>query len=198
LNNFIPGIKLTLTKNRESIDFLDLTVFRYDNKIHFKTFQKSINIYQYLPSLSKHDKSVIAGYIKGEILRYHRNSTLPSDRQRMIYIFFSRLCKRGFSLRYLHGIFSKINFDEHVRNVEPINSENKLKIIPLIVPFYDSVLTRILKRQIYTLNLRPECDYLKIRLMTAFKRSKNILELVSSSNISKQNLTFLGENGLLN
>lgn len=186
MNAYIPGIKLTFVRSSQSVDFLDLTITKNaENKIEFSTFRKAINVYQYLPSSSNHNNATINGYIYGEMLRQLRNNTKPADRESNIYFFYLKLRQRGFSANYLHRIMLKINLQDRKAAARPIEDK---KIIPFIIPFYRSTLTRDIKHVLYKLSERPECTYLRIRPILAFKRTPNILTLCGGSGITKAQL----------
>ncbi|KAL7533529.1 hypothetical protein ACHAWF_004530 [Thalassiosira exigua] len=55
-----------------SVDFLDLTISIEDQRIQTKTFQKSINLYQYLPFQSTHLPSMMRGIIYSLMKNYRR------------------------------------------------------------------------------------------------------------------------------
>jgi hypothetical protein len=186
MNNFIPGIKLSFVRNLQSVDFLDLTVTKSaDDKIEFSTFRKAINVYQYLPRSSNHNNATITGYIYGEMLRQVRNNTDRELRASNIHFFYLKLRQRGFPAAYLHRIMMKVDLDKRRKDPKPDDGK---KIIPFIIPFYPSALTRHLKRLLHDFAERQECTYLKIRPVLAFKRTANILQLCGGSAISAAHL----------
>ena len=63
-------IKLTYTASDSSIDFLDLTIFRHNESIACKVFQKALNRYAYIPHQSFHPRATFKVFIYGEMLRY--------------------------------------------------------------------------------------------------------------------------------
>lgn len=54
---------MNVTTSTTAVAFLDLTVYKHENKIAFRTFQKELNVYQYLPRQSQHNPACIRGYI---------------------------------------------------------------------------------------------------------------------------------------
>ena len=186
MNQYIPGIQLTFKRSIRSVDFLDLTITKNpENKIEFTTYRKAINVYQYLPMSSNHNNATITGYIYGEMLRQLRNNSKLADRESNIYFFYLKLRQRGFPANYLHRIMLKINTcDRHA--IARIADDKK--VIPFIVPFYRSALTRNLKQLFHELAGRSECNYLKIRPIITFRKTPNILSLCGGSNITTDQL----------
>ena len=100
LNKFHPSLHFTSQQSVTSIDFLDLTIykgpfFEFTHTLDTKSFQKQLNLYQYLHFSSHHEKKVFKAIIKGECVQYVR--TLESYTH-TLHLFKTRLQKRG----YLH------------------------------------------------------------------------------------------------
>ena len=70
-------IKLTYVISERSISFLDLFLYKDQafNTLQFSTFQKPLNKYLYIPFESFHPASNKSAFIKGELMRYARNSS---------------------------------------------------------------------------------------------------------------------------
>ena len=148
MNAYIPNIHLTFSFSQKSVNFLDLSIFSSNNQLMFRTFQKSFNIYQYLPPFYLHSPSCISGFIKGELIRFVRSNTLLADRLIFANLFRKRLLARGYSSSYLAKIFSS-HFFFDTPPCCPLFYE---KIIPLIIPFYRSLITLNCRKLIRFLN----------------------------------------------
>lgn len=74
LNDFHPKIKYTHSTSTKAVDFLDLIYkgldFHMTNKLDLKTYQKPLNLYQYLEFTSNHPQTIFKGIIRGECIRY--------------------------------------------------------------------------------------------------------------------------------
>jgi hypothetical protein len=80
-NSIDPKIKATFASSFSSVVFLDdLEIFKLDNSLAVRTYQKSLNLYQYLPCLSNHPEHTLTGWIKAELLRYVRTNTRLEER----------------------------------------------------------------------------------------------------------------------
>ena len=77
LNTKSGRIKLTHCISDSSISFLDLFLYRdaSSSVLQFSTFLKPLNKYLYIPFESFHPSSNKKAFIKGELIRYARNSS---------------------------------------------------------------------------------------------------------------------------
>lgn len=77
LNSKTDRIKLTYCISESSISLLDLFLYRDTsmNVLQFSTFQKPLNKYLYIPFESFHPSTNKKAFIKGELMRYARNSS---------------------------------------------------------------------------------------------------------------------------
>ena len=76
LSNKNDRIKLTYCVSESSIAFLDLFLFRdASDVLQFSTFQKPLDKYLYIPFESFHPSSNKKAFIKGELMKYARNSS---------------------------------------------------------------------------------------------------------------------------
>lgn len=183
MNAFIPDIHLSFQRSTASVDFLDVTVFKFDGKVCFKTFQKAFNIYQYLPPFTFHNPACISGFIKGELIRFVRSNTLLSDRFSFFQLFRKRLLARGYSQRYLSKIFASVDISTR----QPIApATNSRFVIPLVVPFYRNLISNRCKYLVHFLNKHFMDLDSEHRFLVAFKRNPNLLQLCHRSNISKE------------
>lgn len=79
-----------------SVNFLDLTVsIGPSGEILTKTYQKKINLYQYLPPHSAHNPNVMKGVVYSLLRQYKRQNSLPSDYIKQAKLLFQRLVARG-------------------------------------------------------------------------------------------------------
>ena len=183
MNRFIEGIKLTFNHSVSSVDFLDLTIFKFEHKIAFRTFQKPLNIYQYLPPVSCHPPACISGFIKGELVRFVRTNTHLDDRRRLCLLFRSRLLARGYSKSYLDRIFRSISLANRFLAKPP--SVNQF-LIPLVIPWFPNDITFSLRKLIRFLNSHFSESDSGFKFILAFKRNPSLLQLSTRSNISPE------------
>ncbi|KAL7523901.1 hypothetical protein ACHAWF_000737 [Thalassiosira exigua] len=79
----------------KSVDFLDLTLTIDHNEISAKTYQKSMNLYQYIPPTSAHPPSMMKGVIYILMRTYFVQNTKRSDYLDMAQKLFDRHVARG-------------------------------------------------------------------------------------------------------
>ena len=101
LNTFHPNLHFTHQQSSSSIDFLDLTIykgpfFEFTNILDTKTFQKQLNLYQYLHYSSHHTSNIFKAIITGECVRYIRTNTTRETYATIVQSFKKRLYKRGY------------------------------------------------------------------------------------------------------
>ena len=124
------GLLFTNTIHEDQINFLDLTIYKNKmNKLEYKTYFKSISRYQYVSYLSTHPIHTKKGMIKGELIRYKRNSSTELTFNSSKNDFQLRLFMMNYPLDFMDKEFNKVHWNTS------INNEQRKKIIfPLVVP----------------------------------------------------------------
>ena len=120
-NNLAPRITVNWSKPSNEVDYLDFHIYKYkgvsDNKVSLvtETFQKPLNTYGYIPFNSFNLRHCKKAFIKGELIRYVKNSSNLKAFEKMKVLFWTRLRRRGYPPKFLQPIFelvqySRINF----------------------------------------------------------------------------------------
>ena len=141
LNSFHPNLRFTHEYSETSIDFLDLTIFKgptfhCTNLLDTKTYQKPLNLYQYLHYTSTHQNQVYKSIIKGECIRYARTNTTKEFYRATLYRFKQRLVKRGYPSIFIDKVFKSVNYDHRQRylhrhqHLQPTCSPPLFKCVP--------------------------------------------------------------------
>jgi hypothetical protein len=102
-------IKINWNISQQSVVFLDLVISISNNSISTKIFQKTSNIFQYIPPTSFHKPQQLHNFIGAELERFFFLSSTYSDYVQTSCLFWHRLIKRGYSHSILHQIYSKFN-----------------------------------------------------------------------------------------
>lgn len=141
LNSHHPTIKLKATIHNQSVDFLDVTVFKGKNfktkrTLDTKVYFKPTDSHQLLHKNSFHPKHTFKAIIKSQIIRFHRICNNKSDFEEACTTMFKALKPRGYSCRFLRYIKSQtlkeLNPPKPTLNgCSPCN-ENKCKTCPFI------------------------------------------------------------------
>ena len=102
-NNFHPYVKFTYDISNTNVDFLDIHLYKgqrfaEEQVLDMKTYFKPTNSFMYLQRNSCHSKHVFSGFIKGETIRYIRNTNNTDELKSIVSKFRSRLINRGYSL----------------------------------------------------------------------------------------------------
>ncbi len=112
LNNHHPAIKLTARVEKQSIDFLDVSIFKAGDytetgQLQTKVFFKTTDTHQLLHKASYHPKHTFSGIIKSQIMRFYRICSQESDFNEACTTLFQALRKRGYTIRFLRNIKSQ-------------------------------------------------------------------------------------------
>lgn len=203
-----PYLQFNLTEISDRQPFLDIEFhINRENKqkrLEYKTYQKNTNLYSYIQPNSCHPKSCKKGFIKGELLRYLRNSSTENAFLTSRLAFFIRLKSRGYKEPFLDPIFCSINYADRPRYFpeladrtqrtgqnSPSLTIEKQKIMPIILPYCPFAPKLRLKGLILDeVNRLQEgmskTFFQKFKFITAYKSQKNILRTVSNASITKQ------------
>ena len=114
LNSKDQRIQLTHCISELSISFLDLFLYRDGSSsvLQFSTFQKPLNKYLYIPFESFHPSSNKKAFIKGELMRYARNSSSFKSFSETRERFWKRLRLRGYPFAFLLPMFREIRYSD--------------------------------------------------------------------------------------
>ena len=141
LNRLMEGIIVfTSDIGRDSVPFLDLVIFkgkkfRSSSMFDFKVFQKTTNLYQYIPFQSEHPISTVKGFIRGELTRYCINSSCFKYFSEIRTLFYLRLRARGYPHSLLLAQFKLVSYSIRSSKLSPPPKLDMGKPIFLNLPF---------------------------------------------------------------
>jgi hypothetical protein len=120
INSMHPTLKFTHEWSKTEINFLDLTLFkgnRFENYqiLDMKCFSKPCDTFQYLSRDSSHPKACFHGMVKGEAIRYIRNSSSEYEYKHKLDFFISKLLIRGYEKSEVLNCLSDISYNR--RNI---------------------------------------------------------------------------------
>lgn len=101
----------------DSVDFLDLTISIDNGKISTKTFQKDLNLYQYIMPTSAHPPWMMPGIIYSLMKKYKRQNTYEHDYNDMAVKLFKRHVARGWDRATMKRYI--LDADERLRRPKP-------------------------------------------------------------------------------
>ena len=73
-----------------------------------KTYQKSLNLYAYIPRHSAHPPGLLRALIISQLSRYHRQCTKLADYAHFAHLLLKRLMKRGYGQKEIEPLFLEV------------------------------------------------------------------------------------------
>jgi hypothetical protein len=146
IRNLLKVVGISLNEDIQTsfyaVNFLDIYIFKKENRLMTSLYQKPMNNFLYLPFSSMHPTSTLTGWIKGELIRMQRYTSLRTDYNASKALFYCRLLARCYPKFILDPIFSRINFTL-------IPKIDKPEALSLILPYGKrnlSSLTTVIKK----------------------------------------------------
>ena len=141
LNSFHTNLNFTHEQSHLSINYLDLTIykgtfFHFTNLLDTKTYQKQLNLYQYLHFTSTHPPKIYKAIIRGECIRYARTNTTYETYKATVHNFKLRLRKRGYPDRVITKNTSIVKYSKrqeyltHSQRLQPTCYPPLFKSVP--------------------------------------------------------------------
>ena len=189
-NSYHQLLKFTYEISESSMIFLDTEIykgkrFKDHGILDIKLYTKPTNTFQYLHRSSAHNASVFKGFIKGECIRYARNTSDPSILQTELNKFKTRLLKRGYSLYEIQPIIQKffhINRKELLKIDKCIRPKQHPNV--MVTKFDPRIkhLKKDLTKYWHKLIKDDRCKLIfQTEPMVAYSKHKNIGDIVTSS-----------------
>ena len=180
MNDLHRNIKLNWNVRRNMVEFLDLVIYkgpRWPHHLDYRTHQKALNSYLYLPWSSFHPTPSKLSFIAAELLRYARNCSQRSDYIQVKKLFGNRLKQRGYPVQVINRVFSTIHYSARFSQLFEPNPHrgNVSSVAPLVFKTrYDDITRSIHWGKI--LNPKPLFDE-PPRIITAYRRHRNLFEI---------------------
>lgn len=192
LNAHHASIKVKAVVEDSAIDFLDTTVykgpdFQATGRLETKVFFKATDTHALLHQQSYHPRHTFRGIVLSQLLRFRRICSREDSFQEAKKILFKALRGRGYSRSKLRTIYQ-----EHCRSQNgqgSLPSQGEGVLVPAIFSFSPSAveLMRRVKRNFReTLASIPEGA--EINLRSAYKRNRNLGDLLVHSRLPKEGM----------
>ena len=174
-----------------SVVFLDLTISIERGQIVYKTFQKALNLYQYIPPTSAHPPWMMRGIIYSLMRNYRRQNTNIDDYYNVAIKLFDRHVARGWdraTMRdYILDADRKLSFPSPTtqpNNTPPTTPSNKERLF-IHMEYQPHDIPRKHVRAIYDMTCKEVFEHeLGITQTTiAYSRPKNIKDLVTKAKL---------------
>jgi hypothetical protein len=191
INSVDEKLKFSLEYSQKSIAFLDLRICLSNGRARLATFQKTMNKYLYLPFGSNHPKAAKKGFIKGELIRYVRNSSDFKTFANTRLLFRLRLQARGYPRFFIDSIFKTVKYSDrqtYLADKEP-NEETTPNGKRIVTAFlktrfcrrtHDMKIPSILRAHLTALNSNAEMRS-EIKPVVCFTRGKNLADRLTAS-----------------
>jgi hypothetical protein len=130
INSMHPTLKFTYDWSKTEINFLDLTIYkdvRFTNTqvLDIKCFSKPCDTFQYLSRNSSHPNACFRGMIKGEAIRYIRNSSSETEYKHKLDFFTTKLQERGYKKSEVLDCLADISYKRRNVYLEDIKKKTK-------------------------------------------------------------------------
>jgi hypothetical protein len=189
LNSF-GLLRWDIDEPSSSIDYLDLTITIKDRRIITQTYQKEMNLYQYLPPHSSHPPSTLRGMIYSLMRTYFKQNTLKQDYVNTVILMFHHLLARGWDRYTLKDtiLAADVKLQQLDQQVNP--QENQAIIAPreslfFHLPYHPHDIPRRRLRQLFNYHCQETfSSYLGIDKFTvAYSRHKNLREHLTQARL---------------
>ena len=187
----------------KQVDFLDLTLWIDGDKILTKTYQKPINLYQYITPTSAHPPGMIKSMIFGSLRRYFEQNSRTEDFWTIAMQLYHRLKARGWDRATLEPIF--IAAYQRIQSPRQHQEDSKPKDLtnwdPMIlhIEYHPDDMPRRKIRELYEKYCAEQFEQVLgiKRTIVAYSRPRNLRDLLQSAKLyqmrGKEVSTFYGD-----
>jgi hypothetical protein len=173
-----------------TIPFLDLQIHLQGQILSYKTHQKALNLYSYLPPFSCHPPATLKGFIKGELIRYARTNSCADDFYDMKLKFRARLLSRGYSNRFLNMVFPTVTWAQRSSIIQPKDA-SPLTVKTLSFTYSRRPIHRHMRKLIAKYADRLLTPDNPAKLLIAFRKPANLFNLLCRSHLTAKQKVLL-------
>ena len=155
--------------------FLDLNLQLNGPTNKTSTFQKSMNLYLYIPPLSSHPPSCLKGLISGELCRDLTQNN-KEDSEKMLVKFIARLTDRGHKLEHLTPLFLQAAAALNKTDIQQSSQEDSSTLY-INWTYHPKGLQRTDLRKAFEKSFKDSLPYTKMQI--AMARPKNLRDILT-------------------
>ena len=135
MNSFHPSIVCThdVSDGGKSASFLDLALNLDGNHLHYSTYRKPINVYNYTPYDSCHARNIFRAIIATELFRLLRTNNSEASFDYQVAFFFGKLVNKGYAVHEMRRLALKFCWSRRDELLQR-SSVAKAPALP-VVPF---------------------------------------------------------------
>ena len=193
LNSF-GKLRWDIDKPSSSVDYLDLTITIHNRRIVTRTYQKEMNLYQYLPPHSSHPPSALKGMVYSLMRTYFKQNTRRQDYISTVTSMFHHLLARGWNKLSLKETIiaadKKLQLQHYHEATTPENQPTTTNVVEreslyFHLPYHPNDIPRRRIRQLYNHYCRDVFSTtLDIeRFTVAYSRHKNLKEHLTQARL---------------
>ena len=192
LNSF-GLLRWDIDEPSNSVDYLDLTITIKDRRIITRTYQKEMNLYQYLPPHSCHPLSTLKGMIYSLMRTYFKHITYQQDYINTVILMFHHLLARGWDRYTLKDTILAADVKLQQLDLQVNPQENQAITAPpppgeslfFHLPYHPHDIPRRRLRQLYNYHCQEAFStLLPINKFTiAYSRHKNLKEHLTQARL---------------
>lgn len=192
LNTHHPAITITHNIQCERLEFLDTQVFFIGGegetkKLGTRVFFKDTDRHALLHKASFHPKHTYGGLIKSQLIRFHRICTFAEDVEVATRVLFQALGPRGYSKRFLREIKTEVK-NRFLMGDKWVKATDNRHAIPFVSTYSRTLLSLNSKlRSNFVVAQAGNPELGDFRVISAFRRNKNLKDILVHSNSSKKN-----------
>ena len=108
--NSVSKLEWNTEELSNSVNFLDLTIYIDESTrmIKYKTYQKEMNLYLYIPNHSASPPGLLKSLVFGLLSTYKRQNSVDEDFKSIVCKLFERLVARGYARDTLNILFQEV------------------------------------------------------------------------------------------
>ena len=162
LNNRIPGIKFTLKSSMHGTEFLDLSIYLKNNKLHTRTYSKPCDDHAFLVPSSCHPSHTLRNIPYSTALRIYKNTCELAEYHKSKADYTDFLKARGYSIDVITEAFRKVESKPRENYIQSgtgkKSKQEDARAIPLVTDFNPGLpnIGRVLNLYKHILRLDPE------------------------------------------
>lgn len=123
INHNIYGITFTGVWDKQSIDYLDLQIFKAGRELHTRTFFKKTDRNGYIPTNSCHHPKWVGNVPKGQLMLIRRNCSTLKDYDYQANILIERFLEKGYKKKNLESLKNQIRAMDRNNMIEQKKNE---------------------------------------------------------------------------
>ena len=135
------NLELTWTFSNKGGIYLDLEIYagprrREDGRLDLKIYTKPISKFLYLHGISDHPRHVFTGIVKGEMIRFLRNTSDEKTWLKSIAFLFTMLRQRGYTATWLRKARDYVHWNDRARYLRDAEPKDFTAETAVRVPFH--------------------------------------------------------------